>query len=102
MEGQYEAFATDSWPDLQAPPSEWDDSLVASFLRSGRPVQAVAILVDLGRASDEPPITKSVFHGETATICHEFEDPFEWLPDGHVAWGPTASRPCTRRLLLNP
>jgi hypothetical protein len=99
-DGEYEEFATDHWPDLQAAPSEWEDSLIAAFVRSARPVRAAAILIDMGRPTDEPPVaTVAIFHGETPAACQELREPFEWLADGHIAWGQSVMRPCEHRLL---
>ncbi len=103
-DGSAEEFATDQWPDLQAPASVWQDSLVASFRRSGRPVRAVAMLLDIwppDGTEPAPEATVARFHGETATACAEFEDPYAVQDDGSVRWGTPAVRPCTR-LLLGP
>lgn len=100
VDGDYEEFATDSWPSLDAPPAEWQDSLVASFRRSNRPVRAVAILIDLGRAGGPEPVTTAgYFHGETRTTCAEIEVPYTVLQDGSIRWEKRMTRSC-RRLLL--
>jgi hypothetical protein len=100
-DGTVQEITPYQWPELNAPPPDWGDSLVSSFHQAGIESRAAAILVDLGRSSHEPQtsIAGAMFHGETsAGTCHEQSEPFDWRDDGHITWRRPVSRTCSRRI----
>jgi len=104
-DGSFETFTPDHWPDLQAPPAAWADSLVTAFRRSSHPVRAAAMLVDWSRSDDTfPRDTTALFHGETATLCRESRDPMTGLGEGsgRIQWGRSRELPCSPLLWTGP
>jgi hypothetical protein len=101
-DGKYQEFATDRWPSLDAPPTAWRDSLVASFGRARHPARAVAILLDLGRPPVPAPAKTAVlFHGETTKTCRALEESYGWRKDGRLRWARPVVRACQRLFPTN-
>jgi hypothetical protein len=104
-DGSVEEFTPDHWPDLEAPPPEWQDSLVQAFHRMHRPARAVAMLVDWGIVPDTlPRDTFAIFHGETGTLCQESREPITGMGigGGSMGWGEPGGQPCRRRFWARP
>jgi hypothetical protein len=101
-DGEYQEFATDDWPSLDAPPIAWRDSLVASFGRARHPARAVAILFDLGRrAAPVRAKTAVLFHGETTKTSQTLEESYGWRQDGRIRWARPVVRACRRLFPTN-
>jgi hypothetical protein len=95
--GVLSQFTPESWPHLDAPPRQWEDSLRHALLRLPAGAQVAAYLIDDTRPmADAEPASGSArrWVGRRGGACQAVTRTFEWDAGGRVHWGRPVAAPC--------
>jgi hypothetical protein len=101
VDGQSEPTTANQWPPLDAPPDDWEDSLVATLRGERARLRAAAYLVDRYRLLDSTRVdsTYAIFHFEAAGgRCVEQRRHYTITDAGRVRWDDAVALPCRVRV----